>query len=405
MKNWKRTLLIGLIWGYILIGWWAKIFFRTNWDLEIFELGHWQFLIDEYRKGWAISTTSDWLFVISLISVPLFYTIGLKFMLEIKWTNLLHKITNKIIYFLTGNSTPKHQVKVALNKNSSKNIRPKAMDSGLSRPISKNTELKLPVEEGEKMPSFAGMSAHHNMDFSQKPSDSFSSMGFGGDKGGFSFGEPSRNNFTPPVDNPFGSSFGTPSMKQGFSIAPNPTTEEDDFDRILLEDIKLPNREPLEENMPEILSTAGYQLIPNASLGDIKLDYLAVGKNKILACKIDPEEGDWLADEEKFNGEDPLWFSESSHRVSPIFDLIEQVNKFTERLKTFGYMGKAQPVFIVKNGSIINAEDMLSTWKELGVTVCRTDMGGPDELLSFEDSVLPDSTPDSETMIIVQNAL
>ena len=135
MKNWKRTLLIGLVWGFFLFGWWAKFFFSTNWQLDIFSIAHWQFLLDEYRKGWAIKATSDWVFLCSLCSLPIIYIVGWKYALEVKWTKLLHNITNKVIYFFTGNTASKQQVKLSLNKNSSKNVRPKAMDSGLLRPI------------------------------------------------------------------------------------------------------------------------------------------------------------------------------------------------------------------------------------------------------------------------------
>lgn len=400
MKNWKRTLLIGLVWGYFLLGWWAKIFFSTNWQLDIFSIGHWQFLLDEYKKGWAIKSTSDWVFITSLISLPIIYLLGWKYALEVKWLNLLHKITNKIIYFFTGNSSSKQQVKLSLNKNSSKNVRPRAMDSSLVRPVAKNSELKVPVDTNEHMQGVNEMSGYKKQgsEFSA-PSSSFSS-----NHSGFSFDEPKKNSFTSSFDSPFNSGFTPPSMKQSFSIAPKPN-EEDDFDKILLEDIKLPERIRLEENIEDILTSAEYKIISNASLGDIKIDYLAVGQEKILVCKIDSESGDWLADEEKFNGEDPLWFSESSHRVSPIYNLIEQTAKFTERLKTFGYLGKVQPIFIAKNSNIINAEDMLDTWKEMNIMVCRTDIGGPDELNSFADTVLPDTQPDDETMIIVQNAL
>ena len=39
-----------------------------------------------------------------------------------------------------------------------------------------------------------------------------------------------------------------------------------------------------------------------------------------------------------------------------------------------------RPVLIERAGTIINAEDMMKTWNDLGVVVCRTDMGGPVEL-------------------------
>ena len=407
MKNWKRTLLIGFVWGCILFGWWTRGFMRANWEFDIFSLGHWQFLLDEYQKGWAISSTSDWVFVSLLFFIPIMFVVCWRYALEIKWMKLLHKVTNKIIYFFTGNSTPKQQVKLALNKNSSKNTRPKAMDSSVMRPVAKNSELKVPVEPNEISNPMGSFSTEKNTGFSASiPSSTFGEMGagFGSSKTGFSFDDEPKKRFSPPADSPFNSPFAPPSVNKNFSIAQNPTIE-DDFDKILLEDIKLPTREPLEENIEGILTDGGYQIIPNAKLGDIKIDYLAVGKDKILICKVDTETGDWLSDEEKFNGEDPLWFSESSHRISPVFNLTEETKRFTERLKTFGYMGNVEPIFIVKDGTIINAEDMIETWKEMNVTVCRTHMGGPEELLSFGDSVLPGKSPDEETMAIVHNAL
>lgn len=391
MKNWKRTLTIGFIWGYILFGWYLNDFFKTNWNFHIFSISNWEFIIDEFRKGWGISSTSDWVFVSIILLMFPFYIFTWRCALNVKWTDLIQRTVNKIIFFFTGSKTVlSRPVKLDLNKNSSKTTRPKALDSGLIRPIAKDTELKVPVDEmGEapKQNSYSGMG---------KMSSSTQSSGFSFDS--------SKNGFMPPNDSPFTSSYGTPSAKKSFSIAPSPL-DEDDFDKILLEDIKLPERTRLEEDLEAVLEKAGYSLLRNVQLGNLTADYLAIGENRVIVCQIDPEEGDWLADEERFNGEDPLWFSESSHRISPVFKLLEEVKKLSTRLSTSGFIGSVAPVFVIKKGTIINAEDMLSTWKEMSISVCRTDMGGPDDLKSFTETIVQDKEASEETLAIVHNAL
>ena len=301
-----------------------------------------------------------------------------------------HK-TSKVIFFFTGSKTVlQRPVKLDLNKNSSKTTRPKALESSLVRPIAKDSELKVPVDAMETSPQQNSYSGMGNMSTSTNNT-------------GFSF-DTQKSGFMPPQDSPFTSSYGAPSAKKSFSIASSPM-DEDDFDKILLEDIKLPERVRLEEDLESVLEKAGYSLLHNVKLGNLTADYLAVGENRIIVCQIDSEEGDWLADEERFNGEDPLWFSESSHRISPVFKLLEEVKKLSTRLSTSGFVGSVAPVFVIKKGTIINAEDMLSTWKEMSISVCRTDMGGPDDLKSFTETIIQDKEPSEETLAMVHSAL
>ena len=320
-----------------------------------------------------------------------FYIFTWKYALTIKWTDLIQRTVNKIIFFFTGSKTVlQRPVKLDLNKNSSKTTRPKALESALVRPIAKDSELKVPVDAMETSPQQNSYSGMGNMSTSTSNT-------------GFSF-DTQKSGFMPPQDSPFASSYGAPSAKKSFSIASSPM-DEDDFDKILLEDIKLPERVRLEEDLESVLEKAGYSLLHNVKLGNLTAEYLAVGENRIIVCQIDPEEGDWLADEERFNGEDPLWFSESSHRISPVFKLLEEVKKLSTRLSTSGFVGSVAPVFVVKKGTIINAEDMLSTWKEMSISVCRTDMGGPDDLKSFTETIIQDNEPSEETLAMVHNAL
>ena len=91
------------------------------------------------------------------------------------------------------------------------------------------------------------------------------------------------------------------------------------------------------------------------------------------------EEGDWLADEERFNDEDPLWFSETSHRVSPITIL----KNFENELKQAGVKAQTHIILVKTAGNIINAEDMHDVWTQMNVLVARSGTGCPVELPSF----------------------
>jgi len=103
--------------------------------------------------------------------------------------------------------------------------------------------------------------------------------------------------------------------------------------------------------------------------------------------------------DEFFNDEEPLWFSESSHRISPVYQLRTEAGALAQKLKSAGLTQEVVPVLIEKNGTIINAADMGETWKRQGVVVCRTDLGGPEELPSFEQA-LPKATDKGDTALL-----
>ena len=100
-------------------------------------------------------------------------------------------------------------------------------------------------------------------------------------------------------------------------------------------------------------------------------------------CLNDKEPGDWLADEERFNDEEPLWFSESSHRISPVRKVDLARLTLEETLKDADLSFDVVPFVIEQIGNIINAEDMLDIWKDIGVKVTRIDRGTPKEIPLF----------------------
>ncbi len=409
MKKWQRTLLIGFIWGIIWLWWIVRCFLLTNWYFDIFKIASgegdgivgWMFLIDEFRKGWVINNTGTVIFFITLICAFPIYFFGWRYFLKIEWLKLLRRNVNRLIYFFTGAETVRKSngTGFTLTKKSSKTIRPRALESSIERPASKESELKVPVEAP-------------NVPNDPKPTSAM--YGSGNTSG--------SSSYKPASESPFNKGLNLPSMQQGFSIAPSQNSmasfggnnwDNDfadglgggDMDDILLSDIKLPERVNLDEDVQKLFENAGYTVIRGETIEGIPVEYLAISANRVVVAVEDAQEGDWLADEERFNGEDPLWFSESSHRVSPVFQLLEMVKNFMGRLSESGFSGSVVPMFIERLGMIINAEDMEQTWKDLSIVVCRTGMGGPDELKSVEQSIIQGEPASDIVISQVRSAL
>ena len=92
-----------------------------------------------------------------------------------------------------------------------------------------------------------------------------------------------------------------------------------------------------------------------------------------------------LVDEERFNDEDPLWFSETAHRISPITTLKNFETSLQKKLSDANLDVKTQIILVKTNGNIINAEDMLSIWEQMNAWVARSSFGLPEELPSFTE--------------------
>ena len=116
------------------------------------------------------------------------------------------------------------------------------------------------------------------------------------------------------------------------------------------------------------------------------VDYLYRGKNEILLVKYflsseEERELSWLADE-RADGEIPLYFSEESYFESPAYFLYRSKKLIEDCV----YQGKTYPIhmLLVCNNDIVNYEDMLPIWNDMGITVvhqCGMDVA-PVELSS-----------------------
>lgn len=379
MSNLKRTLLIGAIWAGIFFLWWLKGFLYQNWNFDIFSFSSWAFLYNEFLSGWVISATSDWIFVWTLIfAVPLFL-IGWNLFLKVKWKDMFKRTYNKIKYFFRGKTAVVTNQKFKyVKKKSHKKVRPVPLYASAKAIEKKASETPSAPSAPAYASGAAGMGKSSVPDTSTAPFASTESPFFGS---------------TP--------SFGTSSASKKESTKSVPSfLDDEDFANIPLDDIKVPERTALNEDIPAILIKSGYKVVADVDIDGVHVDYVAIDSVKVLLLVLDTQKGDWLADEERFNNEDPLWFSESSHRTSPVFTVTNLAKSFEDKLNKHGEREMdVKPVLVEKEGNIINAEDMISTWEKSGVIVCRTGIGGPDELPSVEKGVPHAGEPADMSMV------
>ena len=155
----------------------------------------------------------------------------------------------------------------------------------------------------------------------------------------------------------------------------------------------------------DTLRSAGYRLISDAKIAGKKIDFVGVSANHILLCLIDSESGDWLADEERFNDEEPLWFSESNHRISPVRIVLNARDALSSMLTGSAKGMEMKVIVVIRQGTIINAEDMFEVWDGLKVTVCRFEEGGPDEIMTLEKAVSSVKSPDDSLYHSISSVL
>ncbi len=76
-----------------------------------------------------------------------------------------------------------------------------------------------------------------------------------------------------------------------------------------------------------------------------------------------------LADEERFNDEDPLYFCESSTRISPIWLLTCAAQHLMKSCERAGIGGVKVGCVVVSNSLFVNYDEMHDIWNDMGVTV------------------------------------
>lgn len=347
MRIQKRTLFIGIIVWLLFFGWWFRGFLFKNWQFRLFSLSSWHHLIREFRAGWQISSKSDWIFLFSFIIAPFIFGLLWYWFQKIKWRKIWKKIWSILRWPFLVKKKKKLKEETAVYE-------PKQPYVAMApyRPIAMPTIGKVQSSAPQK--TFLNNTTAVG-DF---PSSSL---------------EPEKNFL-----DRFPSMPSSPSSEVVSSRA-EPFTNEAfaEMANTPLSEIEIPKMEAVKEDISQLLDQAGYVPLSPVMVGERKADLMVASATDLLIILYDTEIGDWLADEESFNDEDPLWFSETDHRVSPVFRLKQTSNALQQKI---GDILTVRPVLIEKEGTIINAEDMMKTWNDLGVIVCRTGVGGPVEL-------------------------
>lgn len=106
------------------------------------------------------------------------------------------------------------------------------------------------------------------------------------------------------------------------------------------------------------------------------------GGTLMLVSFFDEPARDWLADEEEINDEPALWFSDQSHRPSPLYTLKLAI----EYLKSHGIVNVVPLTILSDHVNIINTPYIADVWREIGITVCYC-FRNEDDIAPFEETI------------------
>ena len=288
IKKLQKVTFIFTVWTLLYFMWFHWVM-KYNWHFEIFAPEHWRAAFDEWwNKGWIIQGDL-WIFVILLFLMIPLWILGLCLLLSIKYKEKYERIFEPLIYQKKSKKNQENTTKIRVKrKKSYMEVRPRAL-SGTPQKVAKTK------------------TSDEDDDFTTAAPSQVNDLFMTDNKAAARSTAYSHREVTDDFEGE--SPFETPSMMQEF--------------------MDKEQREELKEDMPQIMEDAGAVVMKKPSIDGNKLDYLALSKDKVFLVLTDAEEGDWLADEERFNDEDPLWFSETAHRTSPITAL----KKFETALK------------------------------------------------------------------------
>ena len=390
-----RITLVGLCWSIFFIEG-IRVIMLTNWHFDIFRLTHWEHAWNLWLSGWVIDEPKEWAFVlIVLTAIPVWITVWAA-LSTIKWGKIfkiLWLIPLDIFNALFGKQVEKiaatASVKVVKKKKSYKEIRPRSirppLDEGSAQPISAFDEQKraalsgISVSPKTLVSKPAAPSAPKEFTHSLFEMDDSEPINF-------DLFEEKPSETPPPVE---------AKPKQN-------TKSSDNYPKKKSSPGQTSSNKPKTGSVNssfELLKQKGYEIITGTTIKNTFIDFIGISKSQICLCLNDKEPGDWLADEERFNDEEPLWFSESSHRISPVRKVDLARTTLDEKLKEADLSFDITAFVIEQIGNIINAEDMFDIWNDIGVKVTRIDRGTPKEIPLFSKTLEEADGPADKSVV------
>lgn len=436
-----RIITVGLLWGIVFTEG-LRVIMLCNWHFDMFWPDHWRQAIALWKAGWVVRAPKEWAFVLLIFTyIPMLLT-GWWTLSLVAWEDIIAKIIKSPYTLWQKLKSPAAIQQVAnrygiVKRKSYKQIRPAGINT-LRVPISDYGSSPAPAPSAlssvppaySATPSFPSAATHPAEQ--PKKTDVAATI----DHALFKFDDDDDDDFDLDID-----SFEKTDIKKK-KETPKPLPkfdfdDADDDDDDDLPDVKKPdggdfvnvkqrdNKRGKKQNAPkdankrdnsrntdkkrkenkaapadqtaqastsrgpvyDSLVQKNYDIISNIAVAGTVIDFVGASDDNICLCLADKESGDWLADEEMFNGEDPLWFSENAHRVSPVCLLGNARKIIKDKLEEAGFTQKLESFVVIQAGNIINADDMFETWNEEDIKVTRTNRGAPKELYLFSKTL------------------
>lgn len=390
-----RIIFVGIFWSiFFLEG--IRVIMLKNWRFDIIRKEHWQYAWDLWLSGWIIDDAKEWAFVLIILTfIPLWLT-GWAALSLIAWEKMLKSIAMlpitfiKKIFFqpvkIIAVSTGAKKIK---KKKSYKEIRPKSIRPPLDERIYEtNNSAPKPLSSSPVQTLAAPAPAPSQPETSKENKFDHSLFKFDDDDDfDFDFdafdNDKTETEETPEPAPVIKENKGKNKERNNQKTAPQNKEQKNKTQKNTQQSAPRSNG----NSTLDVIKQKGYEVITGATIKNNLIDFIGVAANQICLCLIDKEPGDWLADEERFNDEEPLWFSESSHRISPVrkADIARQY--LIEKLDEADLHFDVKAYVIEQIGNIINAEDMFEIWDDLGINVTRIDRGTPKELKLFSKTL------------------
>ena len=407
-----KTLIVGYLWSIIFIDG-IRVLLLINWHFDILLSEHWRLLKYKWNSGAPISNSEIGFFIVIVSSIPLWLTGWVELCL-LKWERLVKRVTMSPIYAYRKIKL-KTQAPVVIKKKSiAEEVAPIK-----KTPIIKKAPMKRPplpsttLLQSNRNSNLTAMSTHSTSTYSPAKKDQEAPLNhalFNFDDDDFDLDfDFEKKDKKPEAEDQIPSALvvDKPEVVEAEIIKPEEKTESKSTNQPKRQDKDTnqnnkkdnQNKNKQQETAPsptnkeshtpvlDILNQKGYDVISSAIIKNTTIDYVAVSKKHLYLCLVDKEIGDWLADEEKFNDEEPLWFSESSHRISPVRKLDVARDILKTKLAVGDMNFEIVSYLIIQSGNIINAEDMFEIWNNMDINVTRINRGSPKEIRLFSKSI------------------
>ena len=371
-----RRILLFFLWTYLYAGF-CYLFFLWVFNFNIFKVANWTFLYTQFVDlEWVISDPWDVFFVFSVILIPLLWGIGLYFFIKVNW---IKKLKNPFAN-IRENIRRRQLIKMA-----------KEGKIQIAKPTS-SASLRP-----QKLRTAGSLTDFSFLEKEQKENGGRSDIL-----------NPTSENGKEKTENHSRQEQEDVSIHNGPSSVRTSLQEEEigrressleisansDAERGLIVDKNAP---VVFQKARELASSLGFSVFENVKTQESILSFVISYDERAWAFDflIEPTT-EWIADEEEFDGEAPVWFTDKAQITSPFYMLCKDSLALEKEAEA-----PVQPVLVVAAGNILNVQNCLPVWKEKGGAVVRFMQGKPAELPTLEDYLKEEiqkvkSTPSSD---------